>query len=468
MVKKNWPGKQNRIQDQNQAAQSNSGRRLFRLGVHAVLRTLKWVVIAIVCGIVCGIIGSVFVKCLQAVTSLRLAHPEFLLLLPVGGVLIFLYYHLLRRDGSTGTNLILTSIRSGEEIPIRMVVAIFFSTIFSHLCGASVGREGAALQLGGSIGHALSRIFRMDKRNGHIMVKSGMAAAFSAVFGTPVTAVFFALEVTNVGMMNYNALVPCAIASFVARTVASNWFGIPHAFYTIKSIPAANPVNLFKISLLSVCCGLVSILFCIVLRQTEKLSRKSFENRFERALVMGSVLFLLSWLTGGRAYNGTNVETIQAVVSGAASGTAGPALGAGLASEGALSAGIDLAAGVTWYTWIMKIVFTALSLAAGYKGGEIVPTFFIGATFGYYFGGVIHFESSLCAAVGMGAVFCGVTNAPVTSIFMCIELFGVEGLPYYVLAIAVAYIASSYYGLYPAQKIVFSKYQSDTINKDTD
>ncbi len=411
-------------------------------GMHDIGRTVRWAVIAAFCGLACGIAGGLFVKALKYVTELRELHPAFMLLLPVGGVLIYYFYHLLHDDQSTGTNLVITSIQSGEEVPARMAPAVFIAAVFSHLCGASVGREGAALQIGGSIGHTLSRIFRMDPNNARIMVMSGMAGAFSAVFGTPVTAVFFAMEVTSVGIMNYTAMIPCVIASFVGREVARHFFGVSSAFYRLDKVPVVGVVTMLKIAGLSILCGLVSILFCVVLRQTARLGRRLFPNQYARVLFFGSVLLLLSWLTGGKAYNGTGAVMISQIVEN--SGTK-----------------------IHWYTWLMKILFTTVSLAAGYKGGEIVPTFFIGSTFGYFIGTVFGFAPSLCAAVIMGAIFCGVTNTPVASVFLCIELFGIKGLLYYVPAIAVAYVASSYYGLYPAQKFVFSKYDSGFINKNT-
>lgn len=418
-------------------------RRKTEEGMHDVSRTLKWALVATVCGFACGISGGFFVKALGYVTELRITHPAFMLLLPAGGVLIFWFYHLLHDDQALGTNLVITSIQSGKEVPARTGVAVFFAALFSHLCGASVGREGAALQIGGSIGHAFSRIFRLNPKNAGIMVMSGMAGTFSAVFGTPVTAVFFAMEVTSIGLMRYTALVPCVIASFVGRWTARRFFGAPTAYYRLDNVPAVSFHTLLRIAGISVLCGLVSILFCVVLRQTARLGRKFFPNCYVRALVFGSALFLLTCLTGGKTYNGTGAVMIAQVIE-------------------------NSSADVHWYTFLMKILFTVLSLAAGYKGGEIVPTFFIGATFGYFIGNTFGFDPSLCAAVSLGAIFCGVTNAPVASLLLCIELFGVEGLLYYVLAIAVAYVASSYYGLYPAQKFVLSKYGSDHIDKGAD
>lgn len=416
-------------------------------GLSDIIRSVKWVLIAVCSGIACGVAGGLFVRCLSLVTGIREDYPFIMVLLPVGGMLILLFYHLLRDDESKGVNIVISSIQSGHEIPVRTAPAIFISSIFSHLCGASVGREGAALQLGGSIGHAFSRIFRMKQENSRIMVMSGMAGAFSAVFGTPVTAVFFSMEVTSIGHMSYSALLPCVAASFTGREVARYWFGVQGPFYCLQELPAAGFSSMLAIFFLSVCCGLVSIMLCVLLRQTAKLGRRYLPNRYLRSLFFGSILLLLTWLTGGKAYNGTGAETIAVLV------------------EQAHVPGRLLP--VHWYSFLMKMLFTALSLAAGYKGGEIVPTFFIGSSFGYWFGTLIGFSPNLCAAAGLGALFCGVTNAPVASVFLCIELFGVQGLVFYVPAIAIAYIASSYYGLYPAQKIIFSKYGTRVVNEKT-
>lgn len=439
-----------------------------REGYLDIRRAIKWSLIAVVSGLACGIVGGLFVRALGYVTALRMEYPAFMLLLPVGGAGIYYYYHLLHNDKSTGVNIVITSIQSGKEVPGRMLPSIFLSSIFSHLCGASVGREGAALQLGGSIGHALGGFFRMNPKNRRIMVMSGMAGAFSAVFGTPVTAIFFSMELTSIGYMNYAALLPCSIASFTARGVARNWFGVMGPFYRLENLPAAGVLPLLKIALLAVCCGLVSILFCVTLRQTARYGRKYLPNRYIRALVFGSALLLMTLLTGW-AFGGGVAYSLSGPYNGTGAGTIRNVVESGLkaADAGSAAAGGIPSGRIGWYTFLLKILFTDLSLAAGYKGGEIVPTFFIGSTFGYFFGSLIGFAPHLCAAVGMGAMFCGVTNAPVASVFLCIELFGVEGMIYYIPAIAIAYIASSYYGLYPAQKIMFSKYDSGVFNKRT-
>lgn len=404
--------------------------------------SIKWIIFAIICGIILGVVGSLFVIGVNAATRFRTNHPQIMLMLPIGAVIVLLFYHLLRDDQDAGTNMVIRSIQSGDNVPLRMAPAIFFSSIFSHLCGASVGREGAALQLGGSVGHSLGKLFHFERKNEHIMIMCGMSAAFSAVFGTPVAAAVFSMEVVSVGIMHYAALVPCVVSSFVARGIARHFFGIQDAVYQMQPIPKITLVSLLETAVLAVLCGLVSILFCVVLHETNKISQKLLKNRYVRAIVLGSIVFVLTLISGDQTFNGTGIATIQAAAAGQP-------------------------ADIHWFTFLLKILFTALSLAAGYKGGEIVPTFFIGASFGYWFGSVAGLSPSMCAAIAMGAMFCGVTNCPITSILICMELFDRAGLIYYVLAVAIAYMASSYYGLYSAQKIVYSKYQSNYINTST-
>ena len=414
----------------------------FKVIFFGTLHVLVLAAMAMACGIVCGVVGGLFARGVTAVTGIRFRHPAMMLLLPIGSVLIFLFYHVLRYDKAKGTNMVILSIRCGEKIPFRMAPAIFVSSIFSHLCGASVGREGAALQLGGSIGHAMGHLFHLDHKERRTMVTCGMAAAFSAVFGTPATAIFFSMEMVDVGMMNYGSIVPVTFAAFTARAAASHWCGVPGESYLISAPPAFSVLTVSKLAFLAICTGFVSILYCLAIQRFSRYSQSLMKNRYLRALVLGSILFLLTWLTGGHTYNGTGIHIIEEALSGKAGD-------------------------IHWYTFLMKILFTALSLAAGYKGGEIVPALYIGATFGSFLGGLMGLPSSFCAAIGMGALFCGVTNSPVASLFICLEMFGIGGLPYYMMAVALSYVSSGYYGLYSAQQILHSKYDSHLIDSDT-
>ena len=403
-----------------------------------MITTIKWVGFSFVVGSLLGVVGAAFYHAIAWATAYRSTHGWVIYLLPFGAVFIALIYHLCRYDDDGGTNLVLSAIHSGDNIPKRMSFLIFISTIISHFCGASVGREGAALQLGGSFGNNIGRLFKFNETDNKTMIMVGMSAVFSALFGTPMAAAVFSMEVVSVGIMHYAALVPCVIASFVARGVAS-CLGAAAPSYDVLDIPAFGLVTGVKATLLSVACGLVSILFCVALHKTDEWSRVKIENKYFRAFLGGSIVLIMTILVGQQTYNGAGIDFIEDCLTG----------------------------DTEPFAFLIKIIFTAVCIAAGYKGGEIVPSFFIGASFGCLFGDLMQFSPSLCAAIGMGAVFCGVTNSPITSLLICLELFGFEGAPYYLLAIAFSYMVSGYYGLYRSQKIVYSKYKSNYINKRT-
>ena len=396
----------------------------------------KWILFAIVSGVVIGGIGTIFYFCLAAVTQFRGEHPWILWLLPVGGVLIVGGYRLLRNETDTGTNQVIASIHSGESLPLRMAPSIFFSTLITHLCGGSAGREGAALQIGGSIGNTLGSLFRFDEKDRHVMTMCGMSAAFSALFGTPMAAAIFAMEVESVGIMYYAALVPCVIASLVAHGIAV-YFGATGEAFLLAGLPDFTIGAAVKISILAILCGFVSILFCVLLHQASHLYKKFFANPYIRILAGGCIVIALTLLVGDQRYNGAGMNLIEECMEGH----------------------------VRPEMFLMKIIFTALTLGAGYKGGEIVPSFCIGGTFGCLFGTLAGFSPALCTGVGMAAVFCGVTNCPISSLLICFELFGYEGMPYFLLTIAFSYLFSGYFGLYSTQKIMYSKYKTRFIDR---
>ena len=403
-----------------------------------LITTIKWIIFSFVVGILLGAIGAAFYHGIKYATAYRLSHSWVLFLLPVGAVLIRLMYHIARYDNDGGTNLVLSAIHSGDNIPKRMAGLIFVSTIFSHFVGASVGREGAALQLGGSIGNFIGKLFKFNDTEKKTMIMVGMSAVFSALFGTPMAAAVFSMEVVSVGIMHYAALVPCVIASFLARGVAG-YLGVPKPFYDIEDIPAFGLFTGAQCAILAMLCGFVSILFCLSLHKSDYIAKKFIKNPYLRAFIGGSIILIFTLIEGNQTYNGAGVEFIRDCMDG----------------------------NTTTFAFFIKIVFTVICITAGYKGGEIVPSFFIGASFGCMFGGLIGLSPSLCAAIGMGAVFCGVTNSPITAFLICLELFGMDAAPYFLLAIALSYMLSGYYGIYSSQKIIYSKYKSNYINTHT-
>lgn len=401
--------------------------------------SIKWIIFSILSGLLIGSIGSAFYHCIGIVTDLRDHFPWLLYLLPLGGILIVGLYRICKDENDTGTNLVLSAIHSNEEIPLRMAPLIFLSTLITQLFGGSAGREGAALQIGGSIGGSLGRLFHFNEKDKHIMIMCGMSAAFTALFGTPMAAAIFSIEVVSVGIMHYSALVPCVIAALVAKSVAVH-FGIAGDTFLLMQLPDFSLKNAVLTALLAVLSALVSILFCIILHQSEHLYKKFFKNRYFRVLIGGMLVIVLTLLVGNRNYNGSGMEMIERCIAGDS---------------------------IPPYAFLLKMLFTAITLGAGYKGGEIVPSFFIGATFGTFFSSLCSLPSALCAAIGMTSVFCGVTNCPITALLISFELFGYEGMPFYLLSTALSYMLSGYYGLYLSQKIIYSKYKTEFINRKT-
>ena len=396
---------------------------------------IRWVLVAGPTGVILGIFGGLFGKSITEVTAFRNGHPWMLYLLPAAGLLIVAIYKL--DPYKTGTNKVLEGVQSDTYVPLRMAPLIVIATVLTHACGGSAGREGAALQLGGSIGGTLGKWMKFDEYDHKLMIMCGMSAGFSALFGTPLAAAIFSMEVVSVGIMHYSALLPCVIASLTAHGVAAVC-GITPEIFPISSIPAFAPKTALIIGVFAVLCAVVSILFCTILHNAERLYKRFFKNPYLRVIIGGCIVIALTLLVGDQTYNGTGMSTIASCMEGKP---------------------------VFPLAFLLKMLFTGATLGAGYKGGEIVPTLFIGATFGTFFATVTGCSIPLCAAVGMGAVFCGVTNSPITSLLICFELFGFEGMPYFLIAIALSYMLSGYYGLYKSQKFIYSKIRTEFINR---
>ena len=399
---------------------------------------IKWCILAIITGGIIGVFSSLFGHALTMATSWRKEYPWLLLGLPLAGVIIvFLYQNFGKDDG--GTNQVFSTVRNRDEVPPSAAPLIFISTVLTHLTGGSAGREGAAIQLGGSIANQLGRWIKLDEEDTHVIVMCGMSAAFAALFGTPMAAAIFSLEVISVGVMYYTALMPCLIASLMAAGVAEA-LGTHAEHFFEGFVPSMTVISGLKISFVILVCSMVSILFCIVLKLVGKAYGKWFKNKYTRIMAAAVIIIVLNLLLQTTDYMGAGTELIVQAVQ---FGKARP---------------LD-------FFW--KLVLTALTMKAGFKGGEIVPSFCIGATLGCAMGQLVGFEPRLCAACGMIAFFCGVTNCPITSMLIAFELFGFEGVSYYLIAVAVSYATSGYYGLYKDQTIVYSKYKAKYVNQKT-
>lgn len=410
--------------------------RKFKSSSNYIRIFIKWALISTVVGAIGGLIGTAFHESVDYVTKVRESNSWLIFLLPMGGLAIVGLYKLCRLNA--GTNRVIESVQSGKKVPILMAPLIFVSTVITHLLGGSAGREGAALQLGGSIGYQFGKLFRLDEKEMRLIVMLGMSGMFAALFGTPLTATFFALEVISVGVIYYVALVPCLFSSLVAYEI-SLMFGVKPVKFDGINMPQLNAEVFLKVVVLSILCALISICFCTSIKYFDKFIEEKISNEYIRAFVGGCLIILLTLAVGTHDYNGAGME----VISGAMAGNVKP------------------------FAFILKIIFTVVTIGAGFKGGEIVPTFFIGSTFGCVMGGLLGLDPGFGAAIGFVALFCGVVNCPVASIMLALEVFGAQSIIIFAIVCGVSYMMSGYYGLYSSQKIMYSKLEATYININT-
>ncbi|MBE6014284.1 MAG: chloride channel protein [Lachnospiraceae bacterium] len=394
---------------------------------------LKWGVLALFTGGICGTIGVGFHYTIAYVTQFRGENPWILYCLPVAGLLIVLLYRGAHMEDDGGTNTIINSVRSADRIPIAMAPLIFIGTALTHLCGGSSGREGAALQLGGSIAAFLGRCIKLKKDDIKVVTMSGMSAVFSALFGTPLTAAVFSMEVVNVGNMHYSSFLPCIISSLTSSVIASV-LGVEKEAMAAPVIDDLRLLHIGQVVIIAVCCALVSYIFVETMHLVGKTYKKLFNNQYIRILVGSALVIGITLLLGTTDYNGAGMPVIERAMHEAARPEA----------------------------WAIKIILTALTLGAGFKGGEIVPSFFIGATLGNVVATLIGFDMGLGAAIGMICFFCAVVNCPIAAILLSVEFFGGGNVALFGVACAVSYLVSGYSSLYSSQKIVYSKISPTT------
>lgn len=397
--------------------------------------SVRWLLLAILNGLLCGALGTAFHLAVEAVTALRTAHGWLLWLLPVAGLGIVALYKAARCEG-VGTNNIIRAVQSGEAVSPLLLPAIFAATVLTHLCGGSAGREGAALQMGGSIGYNLGRLLHLRDHDRRTATICGMAAFFSALFGTPLAATLFAMMVEDVGLSFSIAFVPGFLSALLAYGVSVSCGISPTRFSLLA--PALSPAVAVRVVVLSAACAVVTRLFCLLLHTAEHELPRLLPNPWLRALAGGAAVVALSFLMGVGRYNGAGMDVITAAVE---QGQALP------------------------WDFVCKALLTALTLASGFKGGEVVPSFFIGSTFGCVVGPLLGLPAGFAAAVGLSAVFCGATNTLIPSILLAFELFDGTGLEMISLGCGVCYLLSGYHGLYSSQTFVTDKWRSEYRDK---
>ncbi len=389
---------------------------------------IKWSALGIIMGILCGLVGAGFSKSITVVTDLRAQNPWTLFLLLPFGILTIFLYKLCRVEG-LGTNQVFDSVRDENKITFKLAPAIFLSSVMTHLGGGSAGKEGAALQLGGSISSVVCKALRLDEKTRHILTMSGMGALFSAVFGTPLGACVFALEVVNVGHFCSAALFPSLVSSVVAFSLSAS-LGTPAECFDIGKLPRFSFDTMWRVTVIAIVGALVSVVFCVSLHAMTHLFDKAFKNTYVKTSVGALIIIALTAIVGSFKYNGGGMDTIVSVFE---HGT------------------------VEYEAFLFKILFTAITVAAGFKGGEIVPTMFVGVTLGSLLSLVVGLPVPLCAAIGFCALFCGVTNCPLATIILAIEMFGSDGAIFFALSTVISFLLSGKFSLYSSQQFIYSK-----------
>lgn len=401
-----------------------------------ILGFIKWLALGLLLGIIGGLLGTFFHEVLELAGAYRTAHPVLIFFLPFAGLSIAGIYKLTKLDKTRGTNEMIDAVNEKRDVHPLLAPVIFAATALTHLFGGSAGREGAALQLGGTLGSIAGRLLRLSREDRQVMILSGMSAVFAALFGTPLTAALFSVEFIAVGNFFGPGFLPSLVAAFTASRIALAFGAAPTAFTLEKTQPLDFP-GVAQTAVLAVLVALVSMAFCFIMHKTEHGMAKMLPNPFVRIFAGGCAVVLLTLLVQTHDYNGAGMDVVARAIQGQA---------------------------LPW-AFALKIIFTALTLGSGFKGGEIVPTFFVGATFGCAVAPLLGMDPGVAAALGMIGMFCCVTNSPFTSMILGIEIFGGAHLLPFAIVCAIGFVLSGNSGLYVSQRIVYSKIAPKVVNR---
>ncbi|HEY4093280.1 MAG TPA: voltage-gated chloride channel family protein [Luteibacter sp.] len=390
----------------------------------------KWFVISTAAAILAGTASAFFLLALEWATATREAQPWMVGLLPLAGFVVGWAYDRVGKPVEAGNNLIIDEIHDPKRvIPRRMVPLVFIGTIVSHLFGASVGREGTAVQMGGALADQLTGLFRLRHDERRILLMVGMSGGFAAVFGTPLAGALFGLEVLAIGRLRYDALFPCVIAAIVAHQVCLAW-GVHHTVYGIDQVSAVTFTTVLSVIMAGFAFGLVGLLFATVTHAIGGWMKRRIPYAPFRPLLGGAVIALSVAVLHTERYIGLGIPTIVA------------------AFQHPLAP----------WDFAGKFTYTVASLASGFKGGEVTPLFYIGATLGNALAPLLHLPVAMLAGLGFVAVFAGAANVPLACTVMAIELFGPAIAPFAAIACVASYMFSGHTGIYHAQRVGQAKH----------
>lgn len=402
---------------------------------------LKVISVSLCCAVVMGIISFVFLKMLGLSSVFREFFPYCIWFLPLSGMLTAFVYKRYGGESSKGNNLIIQSANEGVKVPKRLAFLTFIFTLLTHFSGGSAGREGTAVQIGGTLTSNVADKLGFKNENRKIIILSGLSAAFGSVFGTPLAGAFFGMEVCCIGQLSVSAVIPCFLSSYLANAVTL-LLGATHEVHKISAIPSLDIKSVLVFISASILFGLIGKLFALGVKYLKLLYAKIFKNTVLSALIGSVIVVLLIVLLNLNEYEGLSTWQQTTAFEGNAN----------------------------WYDMPVKFILTTLTLGAGFQGGEVTPLFDIGASFGGWYANMFGIEPSFLAAIGLICVFGSAANTPITTIMLGIELFGAEAVPYFVFASLISFIASGKSGIYPAQerklsKNIFTKVKQDDFSE---
>jgi H+/Cl- antiporter ClcA len=397
---------------------------------------VKWILLGSVVGVLSGTASAIFLVTLNWATAVRTANPYLLLLLPLAGFVIGWSYYRLGGTAVRGNNLVIEQVHLNKEpIPLRMAPMVLIGTVLTHLFGGSAGREGTAIQMGSSLADAFSRLLRLDGENRRLLVLAGISGGFGSVFGTPLAGFVFALEAPAMGRIQYDSIVPCLTAALVGDLVTRAW-GVTHTQYPALADIGINPLLLLAVVVAGIGFGWVALLFVELLEGIKHFSRKWLQYPPLRPVLGGLIVITMTLVLGKQDYLGLSLPLIKSTMDGT---------------------------GVEPLAFLLKVIFTAVTLGTGFVGGEVTPLFVMGATAGYSIGRLLGVDPAFMAALGFVAVFAGASNTPLACTIMAAELFGGGSLLYVGVACFVAYLASGHRGIYGTQRIATPKTAADVL-----